>query len=165
MKTLILMRHGDAPITPTHSDHERELSLKGETDTRVTATHIAEHHNIDFILCSDSKRTMQTLDVLKPKIKNAEIEYSNIIYKKNDVQNLTNLIALQDDKYKTILMIGHNPSLLELAVHYSPNLIDTNFQDIVSGFKTSQIIALNFLCDSWHETLTADAKMIDIFTP
>jgi phosphohistidine phosphatase len=163
MKTLILMRHGDAPQV-LGGDQERVLSSQGIANTLKTSQYLQDHYNISHILCSSAMRNRQTLDCLQTKLNGIPTEFVDSIYK-NDVQILEKLISSQEDNRNCLLLIGHNPSLFHLALQYDQSAYDTWHRQISIGFKPAEIIVIEFDCNSWIETSNIEAKVVDIFIP
>ena len=158
------MRHGDSPRA-FGGDEQRELSTKGRSETKITADYIKSHYIIDHILCSSSIRTRQTLEVLKNTTKtNASIEFSDDIYK-NDFTILQNLVEQSSDSSKTILLLGHNPSLLAFALQCDSSGYDTWSQEISEGMQTAEIIVIEFETLTWTDAIRSGGKIRDIFIP
>ncbi len=165
MKRLILMRHGDA-LNSITDDHMRELSEKGQSEVMVTANYIKSHYKIEHILCSSAKRNMQTLDLFR-KVSGVDVhaEFSDDIYE-NDPVILRSLLSNISSNAKTILLLGHNPTLFTFALELDNKGYDEWSEQLSYGMKTAEIIVIEFEnADSWYETMNSSGKIKDIFIP
>jgi phosphohistidine phosphatase len=108
----------------------------------------------DLILSSLALRAQITADTLAKKIEyEGRIHYMDELYNSRP-EKLMNVLTLQDEQYKTIFLIGHNPELTEFANF----LIDDNF----AKFPTAGILAINLEIDSWSEISEKIGK-VDFF--
>ena len=158
------MRHGDAPRS-FDGDHERELSSRGAAEVEATARYIAPIYKIDRIICSAAKRNRQTLEVMQRYLEDIPVEFSDDIYK-NEVAVLQRLVSGLLNDTETILLLGHNPSLLTFALKCDPKGYEEWHDQINHGMSTAEIIILE--CDeynSWEEFMIFGGKIKDIFIP
>ncbi len=108
----------------------------------------------DLILSSLALHAQITADTLAKKIGyKGRIHYMDELYNSRP-EKLLNVLTLQDDQYKTIFLIGHNPELTEFANF----LIDENFEK----FPTAGILAINLDIDAWSEISDKIGK-VDFF--
>lgn len=108
----------------------------------------------DIILSSLALRAQETADSLANNVGyKGKIHYMEGLYRA-DHETLLNTIVLQDNKYKNIFMIGHNPELTE----FSNYLVKDNIMKI----PTLGIISIQFDADSWDEIKEKKGK-IDFF--
>ena len=166
MKRLMLIRHGDAPKGPTSMDIDRELSVKGQKQVSLSAQYL-EKYDIGHVLCSPVPRTRQTFAILNNNLNLAEniIDYPPSIYE-NSHDTLVRLVDIQQNKKETMLIVGHNPSLLQLALYYDAEPED-KWHDILSlGLKPAEIIVIEFAkAENWGQTCHDGGKIADIFIP
>lgn len=165
MKRLILMRHGDAPNSIV-GDQARELSDRGRSEVVITANYIKSHYKIEYILCSSAKRNRQTLEILqKCGIAGLPVEFSDDIYK-NDVVILRSLLLNITSDAETILLLGHNPTLLTFALELDQRGYDEWSEKLNYGMKTAEIIVIEFdKAEQWHDAMNSSCKIKDIFLP
>lgn len=157
MKKLILIRHANAPKSLHSSDAEREIDELGIRQAALSAKHL-EQYQLDHILCSPVKRTRKTLEILN--IPDTKTDFCNEIYA-NQPEMLHQLIV-ENTYADTLLLVGHNPSLLELAISYDPNA-DEKWHNVLSwGLNPAQIIVLEF---NDLRIEFGNGKIIDIFAP
>lgn len=166
MKRLILIRHGDAPKAPSGTDFDRELSEAGKKQTLLSAEYLKEY-NIGHVLCSPVPRTRQTYSIIRQHLGLSDevADFPPSIYQ-NCYQTLSRLIDLQTSEEETMLIVGHNPSLIQLSLHYDTEPEDKWHDYLSLGLKPAEVIVLNFdKAENWGQTYHAEGKITDIFIP
>lgn len=165
MKRLILMRHGEAPLTVGEED-ERTLSTYGKSGVEQTARYIKEHYKIENILCSTAKRNRQTLEIVQKIIAdNSSVDFSDDIYQ-NDPEILKDLVTVCAEPAETILLLGHNPSLLTFALDCDKDGYHEWIDELSQGFIPAEIVIIEFdKVTTWKEAMETGGKIKDIFIP
>jgi len=117
MRQLLLMRHAkSAWDDPQLADHARPLNARGR---RAAAAMAAAMRDLglspDVVLVSSSRRTLQTLEALAP------LPDSPIVVPMDDLylahwERLLHHLRDVPETARSVLLIGHNPGLHELAV-------------------------------------------------
>jgi phosphohistidine phosphatase len=117
VRTLYLLRHAksswDAPALP---DDQRPLAPRGRRDGKRIAEHLRRQEiEPELVLCSSAARTRETLELLRPALGGATVLVENELYGASSDQLLAR-IRLVPDEVASVLVIGHNPGLHELAL-------------------------------------------------
>lgn len=108
----------------------------------------------DIILASLALRSQITAEKLAKKIGYEDrIHYMEELYS-SSIKKIMNVLTLQDDSYKSIFLIGHNPELTEFANY----LIEDNF----SKLPTLGVLAIQLDIDSWNDIYEKCGK-VDFF--
>jgi len=117
MHHLHLLRHAKSDQDAGVEDHERPLSRSGrETARRVGEGLPAALGTLDLVLCSTALRTRQTAALaLSGFAVPPPILYEDALYLAGSAALLRRLRRLAEDA-GTVLLIGHNPGLRELAI-------------------------------------------------
>ena len=116
VKTLHLLRHAKSSWKhPELADHDRPLSKRGRRAADAMARRFAELGTPDLVLCSTALRTRQTLERVSAGLEPAKIMLEPAIYGGGSRQ-LMNLLAQLPESAGTVLVIGHNPTLHQLAL-------------------------------------------------
>jgi phosphohistidine phosphatase len=118
MKRLLLLRHAKAERDSGEGDHGRKLNVRGRSDaTRMGAYLHAKGWTPDCVLSSSAARTVETWQSLCAGLPNApEPELLEALYLAPWKAMLNTIRHHADDGAKTLLVIGHNPGLEELAL-------------------------------------------------
>jgi phosphohistidine phosphatase len=114
-RRLILLRHAksDWPDVP---DRDRPLAKRGRRDAPRIGRWLHKHgYQPDVVVVSDAARTRQTWDLVAPELGGSPaVRFEPRAYA---ASALTLLYLAQElpDRYRTALLIAHNPGLSELA--------------------------------------------------
>ncbi len=146
MRQLLLLRHAkssrDDKLLP---DRDRPLAPKGRVRAAAMAQTLRELGLApDLVLVSPARRTLETLEALEPWDETPLIEPLEQLYLANVTQLFTILNGVAET-VRSVLLIGHNPGLHELAVA----LCDT-------GGKPPQIAAMQQLRDAFPTAALAE---------
>jgi phosphohistidine phosphatase len=118
MKTLYLLRHAKSSWKyPALDDFERPLNKRGRRDAPIMGAVLKELKVApDLILSSPANRAATTARTIAQKIDYPleKIRYSETIYEFGE-DNLIKVIQDTDEKVDTLMLVGHNPALTELA--------------------------------------------------
>lgn len=117
MRQLLLLRHAksswDDPKLP---DRERPLNARGHRAAAVMRHAMQELGLVpDLVLVSPARRTLQTLEALEPWNETPLIEPIEALYLATAAQLLAALHGVPDI-VRSVLLIGHNPGMHELAL-------------------------------------------------
>jgi len=117
-RKLILMRHAKADFPLGVSDHERPLASRGHREAPSAGTWLVENDLIpDYILCSDALRARSTCAwVLSELGEKGPTPYVDSRIYGAGVSQLCSIINEVPDTVSTLLVIGHQPVLQELAM-------------------------------------------------
>ena len=117
MRQLLLMRHAKSSWDdPKLSDHARPLNVRGRA-AAVTMRRVLRDLGLapDMVLVSSARRTLQTLEALEPWDDTPLVEALDALYLADRAQLLKVLNGVSETT-RSILVLGHNPGLHELAV-------------------------------------------------
>ena len=115
-KHLYLLRHAKSSWDDTHQkDFDRPLNDRGKKAAPLMGRVIKDRElDIDRIICSPSKRTRETLELLQKEANlKASTDFVDGIYEAS-VGELRKIVRSQKDKHDAVLLIGHNPGMESL---------------------------------------------------
>jgi phosphohistidine phosphatase len=121
MKTLLLLRHAKSSWENDHlSDHERPLNRRGLSDAPRMGQLLAREELVpDLILSSTAKRAASTAEALAQAAGYEDnIYYTRELYHA-DADTYIDLLKEVDNRYRCVMMVGHNPGLEELVADLS----------------------------------------------
>lgn len=117
MRQLLLLRHAKSSWDDRDlSDHARPLNPRGrQAAVAMRASMESLGLAPDMVLVSTARRTMETLQALEPWAETPLIEPLDSLYL---ASASTLLSALQEvaETVRSVLLVGHNPGLHELAM-------------------------------------------------
>ncbi len=118
MRTLHLLRHAKSSWDDaTIDDHDRPLAPRGARAARKIAEYLAAASvHPALVLCSSARRTVETLEALRPEIgETAVVSIEPDLYGA-DAAEILDLLRTLDPEIREVLVIGHNPGLQDLAI-------------------------------------------------
>ena len=125
MKTLFLVRHAKSSRNePALQDKDRPLNNRGKRDAPKMGKRLAKREAIpDLILSSPAKRALKTAQLIAKKLdyKLQDIVVDDRLYA-TGADELLHLIRKLGAKPKSVMLVGHNPELTELAHHLSSKI-------------------------------------------
>ena len=163
---LLLVRHAKSSWDdPTLADRDRPLSPRGIKALPPVCDHLTRTgYQPQVVLCSPSRRTMDTLDGIRSALpEHADIEVDEELYGASDDTLLARLRSI-DDGIDCALVIGHNPGLQDLAIRLT-DAGDAGLRAQLSEkFPTAAVAALSF-DTSWADLRARGARLDELFTP
>ena len=162
MKRLILTRHAksswDDPLTP---DHDRPLNERGKAAAADLGQWLASRGYVpDEVLCSDSLRTRKTFSGIAPALPGTPVlELKPALYHAGpDVM----LAVLRHAVGNTVMMIGHNPGIVEFATRLAAHP-PTNPE--FGRYPTGATLVLDFLVPDWANVAFGLGVTVDFVVP
>ena len=157
MKRLIFIRHGQAGNDYNTQDFDRKLTNFGIEEIIQTAKKIKEQEFIiDKIISSSAVRTKMTTEnicnILNLNID--DVKFDRLIYEFfSSAEFINGVLQTIDNKHKTIIIVGHNPSISTTVQMLSGNY------DVF--FDTANAAVIQFETDDWKEISARSGKLID----
>src|SRR4051794_12104226 len=115
-RTMYVLRHTKSSWeNETLSDYDRPLAPRGLRDGKRLARYIADQNlQPDVVLCSSARRAQETLAQLAVSLGAPVVRMLDELYSA-DVDDVIALVHGLDDVHTSVLVIGHNPCIAELA--------------------------------------------------
>lgn len=160
MKTLYILRHGKADRPAgLFADQERPLLPRGREEVaQMCHKLVKKGMNPEMILSSTAVRARQTAQVAAHELGHdpETIQTAGLIYGA-EAEELGLLLRHQDDRCSTLMLVGHNPGLEELAEMLAP--------DYSGHLPTGGIIILNLVIATWSEIKPGCGTLLRTFFP
>lgn len=163
-KTLILWRHAKAiEATDGMNDHDRPLSERGHGHAQHMADYMREQDMVpDYVLCSTSARTRQTLAAMQP-VPPTQLE--NALYLAS-AGMLISQIQSCDDAVNRLMVIGHNPGLHQLALTLAATAKHQNEYALLQlKLPTSAVVVLDLAVQHWQDIAPLSCVLRHMATP
>ena len=158
-KILSIFRHAEAEQHSRFSDHQRPLSRAGMAD----AEHMAEHLTamvtpVDMVFCSDSRRTLETLQILNQVLSIApeQIISDPNLYLASSAGLIARVEALSN-QWQHVALVGHNPGLTTLSNFYTG--------DELCDLPTGSHYCVGFEIDDWRASGHLMGRLLDFTVP
>ncbi|HEY2032773.1 MAG TPA: histidine phosphatase family protein [Rhizomicrobium sp.] len=169
MRRLLLLRHAKAVQDTGEGDHARALTDRGRKDATRMGHAMDTHGYIpDFAVCSTSRRTTETWELLSPELAKApKIEFTKTLYLASP-KNILALIQETDQSVKTLMLIGHNPGIEECAVRLARKPVSKTerhkLDDMREKFPTCALAVFDFEVVSWSD-VSGDGILLEFIRP
>jgi phosphohistidine phosphatase len=163
MHRLHLLRHAKSSWGENVKDRERKLNGRGRDEAeRVGKTLPGAIGPLDLVLCSTARRTRETATlVLAGFARPPRILFEEGLYLAGASALLERLSRL-DEAEGSVLVIGHNPGLHELAIALATP--DSPGYAALSGGKFPTAVRASFAIEGKWSTLVGDHRMTDYVT-
>jgi phosphohistidine phosphatase len=168
MRQLLLLRHAKSSWEDVNlTDHDRPLDSEGHSAAHGVRAAIARLGFMPrLVLVSSARRTRETLELLEPLAGSPRIQRSSELYLASPKQILEALADVPAD-IPSILVIGHNPGLHDLAMMlagaHAMSMGRQGSKRLARGFPTAALAEFSVAGD-WR-TLPDGARLIRFLTP
>ncbi len=153
MKKLYIIRHAKSSWSDeTLEDFERPLSKRGKANAPMMGERLKEKDVMpDIIISSPAKRAKSTAEMIAKEVGyKKKVLFDENIYEAS-VDELRKILTALNDKNSTVFLVGHNPSLNDLAQYYL---------DFEANIPTCGVVEIGFKCDRWAEIEPRNAKLL-----
>ena len=166
MLRLLLFRHAKTARESGGGDHDRPLTKRGEEDSRRIGRYLTDEQLLpDLAVASDSRRTRQTLDIaLKAANQHPQTRLDRAVYLA-EPHTLLGLIRRTPAEVRTLMMIGHNPGMADLAGLLTGFGDRYAFARMSAKFPTSGLAVLDFPVERWEEVKEHGGRLDRFVTP
>jgi phosphohistidine phosphatase len=160
LRLIYAIRHAEAfEKEPHQADWARELTPKGKEDAEKAGRFLLkENAKIDLLITSHATRTHTTAKIIAECISYPiqEIVLNTTIYR-STAKDLLNIVLGTADKYSSIAMVGHNPTISAFA-----NLLS---KENIDGFSTCTVAAFYFQLEKWSGLTVESGRVKFIHSP
>ncbi len=165
MKRLWLLRHAksswDDPALP---DEDRPLAPRGRRAAAAMASHLAAQRvEPDLVLCSSGLRARQTLATVLPSLGEALVVRIEPALYTFDARALLGRLRREDDDVASLLLVGHNPALQELALTLATD--GPGRARVAERLPTGALVTIVLPEDSWAAAGEGSAEIIALVAP
>jgi len=170
MKQLSLLRHAKSSWDdPALGDIDRPLSKRGRRDSPAIGAHIAEVQLIpDLVLCSSSRRTRDTYDLVNTAWtaagRAAPVLFDDRLYMAEPDEILGVLRELPDEADR-IMVLGHNPGIERLADLLTANARSAALARLRAKYPTGALAAFELDIKAWRAIAPRCGRLTRFVTP
>jgi len=166
MRRLMLLRHAKTERAEAgERDRDRTLTKRGRADAPVIGAYMAHHGLIPHLaLVSPAKRTQETWALVaaalprKPRTVNEDRIYNA------STEGLIELIS-ETRASHSLLVIGHNPGLHDVAVQLIASGDAEARQRIAEKLPTSGLVVIDLAFDDWSKLRRHCGRLEYFITP
>lgn len=145
MLRLLILRHAKAVSAGRGPDFDRALAAEGRFDARKMGALIeARRLKPDFSVVSPARRAMETWQEARSALSTPPAEVLEPKLYEASSGTLLAIVRKFDGRYRTALMVGHNPGLEALAAFLTGS-------ELPEKFTTCALAIVDFKVESWDE--------------
>jgi len=160
MKNLLIVRHGKSSWDDADlADHERPLAPRGEQAVPLMGERLRARGVVpDRLVSSDAVRARRTAELLAEAL---GLEADAVVLDERlyhaEADDCFTVIREFPDECACVALVGHNPTLHELAEHW----VDLR----VGKFPTAAVVHARFDVDRWADMAPGNAALVDLDYP
>lgn len=164
MHQLHLLRHAKSSWDDDAEDHERTLTKRGREAARLVGEALQKTiGELDLVLCSSALRTRETARLaLAGFSPPPEVLYEDGLYLASAGKLLKRLSEL-DERVGSVMIIGHNPGLHELATSLAaPD--SAGFSELANGKFPTGVRVRFIIGTNWAQIDSERHRLLDYVT-
>lgn len=162
-RQLFILRHAKSSWDdPSLPDHDRPLAPRGRKAARRLAA-FAEDARLrpELVLCSSATRARETLDLIAGSLGAPEVVVEEGLYGASANALLDRLRRVPDD-VESVLLVGHNPAMQDLAVLLSTP--GPRVDEVSEKLPTGALLRFR-VSRPWSELASAGAELEEVVLP
>ncbi|HZU47912.1 MAG TPA: histidine phosphatase family protein [Mycobacterium sp.] len=161
--TLVLLRHAKSAYPEGVADHDRPLAARGIREAPLAGDWLRTNvSDIDLVLCSTATRARQTLERTGVQ---APVRYVERLYGATPGMVIDEINGVDED-VTTLLVVGHEPTMSEVATGLAgAEGTDNAARERLSAkFPTSALAVLD-VAGRWKDLTLGGAALVDFHVP
>ena len=124
-----------------------------------------KNKNFDIVYSSTALRAVETIEIIKPSIKDTEIKYKKDLYTFDDHMMLEFISKITDD-LSSVLIVGHNPAIQETVLRLSATDEMSNLRNRVEHkYPTAAFCTLTSSIEKWAHAGDTMFKIQEFICP
>lgn len=162
----MLLRHAKAEHPAGLPDHSRPLALAGRRQSPLVGAALAEAGIApDLVWCSSSVRTRQTWELVRSGLGlEPRVEFRDDVYDAG-ARSLLELIATAPEDVRTLLVVGHEPTMSHTAATLAgPESDPATVARVQLGVPTASWSWLE-IAGPWDAVEPRAARLVRLVTP
>ena len=165
MPRVYLLRHAKSSWKDRSlADRDRPLAGRGRRAARAMAVHMeAEGIRPDLVLCSPARRTRETLECLGTALGHGvEARFDEELYGAGEAE-LFGLLRALGDEVQSVVVIGHNPGLEDLAVALASE--GAELARLREKYPTAALATIDLPADTWAAITRRSGELVGYVRP
>jgi phosphohistidine phosphatase len=164
MKRVYLLRHAKSSWKePGLPDCDRPLAGRGRRAAKAIARHLREHLiEPDLVLCSPARRARETLERIEPALGTGAVQVERQLYDTTP-DALLQLLRDLPETVASVLLIGHNPSLQQLALGLARPSPER--RALAAKYPTAALATLALPASSWRALDAGTGELVAFVRP
>jgi phosphohistidine phosphatase len=171
MRRLMLLRHAKTETdAPSGKDQDRRLDDRGRSDAAEIGGWMTRHPPFpDSVLVSPAVRAHQTWEIawqaMKKRVPEPEVELVPELYGADPAQLLLTIREASTADPKTLMLVGHNPGMHELALALAGSGDAMGRRALADNLPTSGLAVFDFEIDDWADVAFRRGRLVQFVSP
>ena len=171
MRRLMLLRHAKTENdAPSGRDQDRRLDNRGRGDAAEIGGWIGRHPPFpDLVLVSHAIRALQTWEIaweaIKDRVPEPQVELVPELYGADPAQLLQTIRDASTADPKTMMLVGHNPGMHELALALAGSGDTMGRNALADNLPTSGLAVFDFEIDDWADVAFRRGRLVQFVSP
>lgn len=167
MRRLILLRHAKSDWSdPDKPDRDRPLNDRGRATAPGVGQYMIRHRLLpDKALVSPAVRTRQTFRLVADAFERPPKETLDPRIYEAEAETLAEVIRQTPASVETLLLVGHNPGLQELALQLVGKGRSETRRSLRDKMPTAALAVIEFDIDDWREVEPGSGRLERFVTP
>ncbi len=170
MRQLLLLRHAKSSWDdPSLPDHARPLNARGRHAAQAMAAAMRDLGLApDVVLVSSARRTLQTFEAIAPFPDSPMVEPMDDLYLA-PWPRLVDLLRRAPETARSVMLIGHNPGLQDLALALvgaggMTGSAAVAARRLAEGFPTCALAEFA-IATPWHDLAEGGGRLVRFLAP
>jgi phosphohistidine phosphatase len=171
VKRLYLLRHAKAEAqAEARDDKSRALSERGRHDAAKMAVHMRRMKYLpDFVLCSTSLRTRETLEYWSVAIaENPKAQFSDALYLA-EPETMLSLLRRAPEKAEALMIVAHNPGTEQIAMALLREELKPRERaaadTMEEKYPTAALAVIDLDVAAWKDVKPGTGRLVDFIRP
>jgi phosphohistidine phosphatase len=165
-KRLILLRHAKSDWPEGVDDHDRPLSDRGKKAAPVMGVYLEKTRLVpELVLVSTAKRAQETWKRTSKALKTVVPQRDMREIYEAEYDDLLKVIRSVEPEIRTLLVVGHNPGLENLAKRLMKDSGGEPGDRLREKFPTAAIAVLGFDLADWKDLVVQSGTLDKFVTP
>lgn len=165
-KNLTILRHAKTETgSASQEDHDRALTARGINASHIMGEYLSRKaQKFDLVICSTAVRARQTWQEMQQTF---PIKVLTTFEKKMYLASgneILNLLANVPEEVNSLLIIGHNPGLHQLALKLAKSGDEVLLEILAQKFPTCALASFVF-DPPWRNVAQTKGRLLGFMTP
>lgn len=168
MLRLLLLRHAKSSWTdPGLDDHDRPLNARGQKSAPSVGRFMREQKlNPDLVLCSPARRARETWKLVSVELRSSpRLLMEDGLYDFGNGGRILDTVRAKADSAKTVLVIGHNPSIERLAQRLIGKGDAKLRKRLAEKYPTGALAEISFAAKEWKDVEDGKGTLASFVRP
>lgn len=166
MRRLMLLRHAKSDWPSGVDDHERPLAKRGRRASPAMGNYMAREGLVpELAVISTARRTRETWELTRPCFPRSIVQHNERRIYEASAASILDVIHETDIEVHTLLLVGHNPGLQDLALELIAKASQPDLARLRGKYPTGGLVVIDFDIEAWSQMAAASGRLERFETP